>query len=98
MARALLLALAAMASGQEALQAESPATAASAEAPRELDDVTWTSASLLIAFVVFSGFLACLLHWNNKDIRKEAWALNPQPVIIGGNRTLNSPKALRLEP
>ncbi|CAE7833889.1 unnamed protein product [Symbiodinium sp. CCMP2592] len=75
MARALLLALAVMASGQQALQ-ESP------EAPKELDDVTWTCASLLIAFVVFSGFLVCLLHWNNKDIRKEAWALVNTTISI----------------
>ena len=71
MARALLLALAVMASGQQA-EKESKA-----EGP--LDDVTWTCASLLIGFVVFSGFLACLLHWNNKDIRKEAWAWKFQP-------------------
>ncbi|CAE7313145.1 unnamed protein product [Symbiodinium necroappetens] len=74
MARALLLALAVMAP---------PASAeASRELDGELDDVTWTCASLLIAFVVFSGFLACLLHWNNKDIRKEAWAMVNTTISI----------------
>ena len=62
MARTLLLALAVMASGQQAEKAK--------EGP--LDDVTWTCASLLIGSVVLSGFLAGLLRWSNKDIRKEA--------------------------
>ncbi|OLP77837.1 hypothetical protein AK812_SmicGene42058 [Symbiodinium microadriaticum] len=65
MARTLLLALAVMASGQQAEKAK--------EGP--LDDVTWTCASLLIGSVVLSGFLAGLLRWSNKDIRKEAWAM-----------------------
>ncbi|CAE7695159.1 unnamed protein product [Symbiodinium sp. CCMP2456] len=89
MARALPLALAVMASGQQALEAEVTSTEAATTTmmaatttPKELDDVTWTCASLLIAFVVFSGFLACLLHWNNKDIRKEAWSLVNTTISI----------------
>ncbi|CAE7452413.1 unnamed protein product [Symbiodinium sp. CCMP2456] len=41
----------------------------------ELDDVTWTTALLLISFVIVSTGVLCLVKCKDEDIRKESWAL-----------------------
>eukprot|EP00438_Fugacium_kawagutii_P016884 Skav223774 [mRNA] locus=scaffold521:197680:199383:+ [translate_table: standard] len=41
----------------------------------EVDDVTWTTALLLISFVVISLGILCLVNCRDDDIRKESWQL-----------------------
>ena len=48
----------------------------------EVDDVTWTTALLLISFVVMSMGAVYLVHSSDVDIRKEGWTLIRRTMSI----------------